>query len=470
LATNSSTNNKFLQKINNLIINGFKIFQVISKPYPKVLIFNETFKSNTGGGITLSNLFKGWPKECLANALDAKDISEIHSDEICNNFYSIGSDEKKTIKIFSFLQKKYKSGPYIFQSIKINCQSSNNNKIRNKLVAIFFDLLHFLGLYHTLYQYKLSKELKIWIQTFKPDFIYAQLETLALIRFTDELVSFSGAKLCIHMMDDWPTTISKTGFLKNFWNKKIDNEFRALLQKASVLMSISIGMTEAYLERYQKKFVPFHNPIEIEDWLPYNKKDLSIKNNEIKILYAGRIGLGTSTSLLSVAAVIEELKSDGVPVTFQIQTTTKENLIREKLNFFSCVHINEEVNYSKLPSIFSNVDILLLPIDFSEKGIKFLRYSMPTKVSEFMISGTPILLYCSPEVSLLNHAKKHQWAYIVSENNKSVLKKQILELLVNLELRKKLSKKAIDYACKNYSSNIVREKFKNEFFNNMLNI
>jgi hypothetical protein len=436
---------------------------VVSKQYPKILIVNETFKSNTGGGITLSNLFKGWSKECLANALDAKDISEIHSDDICNNFYSIGSDEKKTIKIFSFLQIKYKSGPYIFQSIKSKSQESNNNKIRKQLVDIFFDLLHFLGLYHTLYQYRPSEEFKLWVQTFKPDFIYTQLSTRESIQFAKELMKFSNAKLCIHMMDDWPSTISKKGLLNNYWCKKIDIEFRELLQNTTILMSISYGMTKAYFKRYGKEFIPFHNPIEINDWLPHSKSVLTINNSEIKILYAGRIGLGSSTSLLSVAAAIEELKNEGVPLTFQIQTTTKDHLIIDKLKTFSSVHFNQEVKYTQLPSIFSSVDILLLPIDFNKKGIQFLKYSMPTKVSEFMISGTPILLFCHPEVTLLNHAEKYQWAHIVSVDNIMVLKMQIMELLTNLDLREKLSTTAIEYATSNYSSVNVRESFKNNF-------
>jgi hypothetical protein len=88
---------------------------------------------------------------------------------------------------------------------------------------------------------------------------------------------------------------------------------------------------------------------------------------------------------------------------------------------------------------------------------------MPTKVSEFMISGTPILLFCHPEVTLLNHAEKYQWAHIVSVDNIMVLKMQIMELLTNLDLREKLSTTAIEYATSNYSSVNVRESFKNNF-------
>ena len=36
--------------------------------YPKVLIIGQVIDKKNGSGITLSNLFKGWPKDKLAVA------------------------------------------------------------------------------------------------------------------------------------------------------------------------------------------------------------------------------------------------------------------------------------------------------------------------------------------------------------------------------------------------------------------
>ena len=38
------------------------------KVYPKILIIGQPFNKNSGGGITMSNLFNGWPNESLAVA------------------------------------------------------------------------------------------------------------------------------------------------------------------------------------------------------------------------------------------------------------------------------------------------------------------------------------------------------------------------------------------------------------------
>lgn len=430
----------------------------------KILIISETFKSNTGGGITLTNLFKGYPKDCLANAIDARETIKISSNLVCDNFYSLGSAEKKVIPPFSFLQKKSYSGRYFYTNKKKQTHhKSEGRSLREISISYFFRFLHFIGIYHVLYRYEISNNLGKWINDFKPDYIYTQLSNRELIIFSEKLIKLTGASLAIHIMDDWPSTISKNSLLKRFWHRKIDLEFKNLIDKADVLMSISEGMSLEYKKRYKKDFIPFHNPIEINQWIPYSKKSIVVDSQNIIVLYAGRIGRGTSESLLDLANAIEELKNEGKSITLKIQTTSVNSPIQAKLNKFSCVKFNPEVEYTELPKIFSAADILVMPIDFSQEGIEFLKYSMPTKASEYMISGTPILLYCNKEVSLYNDAVKYGWATTVTEKDLKKIKEKIMEILENENLRLKITRCAISHAKNNFDSNTVRNSFHKQF-------
>jgi glycosyltransferase involved in cell wall biosynthesis len=104
-----------------------------------------------------------------------------------------------------------------------------------------------------------------------------------------------------------------------------------------------------------------------------------------------------------------------------------------------------------------------MPIDFSKKGINFLKFSMPTKASEYMISGTPVLLFCSNEVSLYQHAAKYKWAYCVKENNEQVLYDAIKFLLENENERKKISETAVRFAENHFDDIIVSSDFRESF-------
>jgi len=88
---------------------------------------------------------------------------------------------------------------------------------------------------------------------------------------------------------------------------------------------------------------------------------------------------------------------------------------------------------------------------------------MPTKASEYMVSGSPILLYSSIETAVTKHAMKNNWAYVVSENTNDSLTTAIAKLYHDPALRKDLGERAKEFAIKNEDAEVVREKFREAF-------
>jgi hypothetical protein len=127
----------------------------------------------------------------------------------------------------------------------------------------------------------LSEKFKGWLAEFKPEILYLQVSTREEIIFAIELINLLKIPSVIHMMDDWPTTISNNGIFKRYWHKRIDLEFRKLLDALDLHLSISNAMSNEYLKRYNKDFIAFHNPIETKAWLPYRKKDFILKGDNV---------------------------------------------------------------------------------------------------------------------------------------------------------------------------------------------
>ena len=78
--------------------------------FPKVLIIGQPFNNDTGGGITLSNLFNGWDREKIAVACSGYLLLDNIDTEVCNTYYQLGHKEYKWIFPFNYLQRKYYSG------------------------------------------------------------------------------------------------------------------------------------------------------------------------------------------------------------------------------------------------------------------------------------------------------------------------------------------------------------------------
>lgn len=429
------------------------------RPYEKILIIGQPFNNNSGGGITQSNLFKAWDKDRIAVVCTSHMFNNLNAD-ICNTYYLLGSEEYKWSFPFNLLQRKVLSGEL---KIKPSAENKEDAKfvatpLRNKLINnILYPLLEYIGVLHSISKITLSAKLCNWIDDYKPDAIYAQASTRETVLFCSLIQAYTKKPFIFHMMDDWPSTISVKGPFKKFWHKKIDKEFRLLLDKATVLLSISDGMAQEYKNRYKKEFITFHNPIEIQFWKSYQRKDYAL-SSPTTILYAGRIGTGIQDTLKIMAETIENLnKANGYKVNFVLQTSEKPSWV-DKYNY--TLH-KPLVAYNELPKVFAQADILYLPYDFSEESIRFIKYSMPTKAPEYMVCGTPILMFAPEETALVIAAKKGKWAKLVTENNNKKLSEAVDQLLINEVERTQIALNAIKIAETEFNAEAVRNKFRN---------
>jgi glycosyltransferase involved in cell wall biosynthesis len=288
--------------------------------------------------------------------------------------------------------------------------------------------------------------------------IYSQLSTLELIRFVSEVQLATNKPLVIHIMDDWPSKISQPGIFYHYWKRRINKEFRNLLNKSSALMSICEAMSEEYKERYGKDFIPFHNPIEIDNWLPFARTQWNLEKT-FTILYAGRVGRGIMNSIVQMGIVVNNLHKSGVNVAFEIQSPDNDKLAN-LLEANDCIKFVNPIAYSELPKKFSSADLLFLPEDFDSDSVEFLKFSIQTKVAEYMISGTPILVFANKKTALAKYALQDDWALAVTENKRSTLTTALNELINNRELRRQLSAKAKEIAIKNEDAAVVRTNFR----------
>jgi glycosyltransferase involved in cell wall biosynthesis len=432
---------------------------MVDNKYPKVLVVGQRFSYRSGGGITMSNLFKGWPKDRLAVASASNLLNNLDT-TVCEKYYQLGYKGKLHPFPLNMVLPRINCGPVSIpggETLNKQTSPAKSGKFKN-IYRLVQRVLVFLGLYNFLYHLKITAEFKEWLVNYKPDIIYSQLETLELIRLVSDIHLLTNKPIAIHIMDDWPSTVNKPGLLYSYWKKTLDDEFKKILDQSSVLLSIGDSMSEEYERRYNKNFIPFHNPIEIEKWLPYSKTDWEI-NGKFTILYAGRLGNGVNNTLADIADAVNDLCSSYENIVFELQTPDISALQKTvKLNeHVKWVH---PIDYSDLARKFASVDLLVIPFDFDEKSIAFLRFSFSTKIPEYMISGTPVLVYADKQTALAKYALKGEWGYVVTDNNKENLKNSIRELYLNSSLRRQLAERALKIVLQNDNAEVVRENFR----------
>lgn len=426
---------------------------------PKVLIYGQSFNSNTGGGVTLSNLFSLWKKEDLAVICTSHANGNI-SKEICDNYYFIGSDELKWKYPFRFFQRNTPSGklPII--------ESSNPGTftikptIRNFLLfRVLFPFLNWTGFQHVIFESNPSDKLLDWIRDFDPDILYVQVTTREALLFATSLTSILGIPMVLHQMDDWIGPIGDSGLGKKYWANKINNEYKLLARKAALCLSIGDYMGEEYQKRYGVQFYTFHNPVELNKWIG-NSKVYQEAKGEYSILYAGRTGFGIDTSLRRFADAVEMFNLEsGFKLKFYVQTA-------EELTWPSkCSYTfhRKLIPYDQLPDLFQRMDFLLMPCDFSDSAIKYLKYSMPTKAPEYMASGTPIIIMSPSQTAIYKYGKDNKFALMIDSENPEIICQKLRAFVFDEKSKSNNSQRGLQLAKQRHSKPSVAQDFFDQF-------
>jgi glycosyltransferase involved in cell wall biosynthesis len=425
------------------------------KKYPKILILEQPFGYNGGGQITLSNLFMDWPKDRIANA----SIDNLYSDTtICKNNYNIGSDEDRWLWPFSLIKRTGKISGAVKEVISINQEYPviKKNEIKDSNARkLFYKVVDFLGINDILRYFVPSSGLLNWIKDFNPDVLYTQPSNLQSIRFIRELQKATHLPVIVHIMDDWPSVIYTEGIFSKYMRYQTDKEFRDLLAHASLRMVISESMSKEYQRRYGGSFQAIHNPVDLSIWSKTYKENWET-SVPFRLTYRGRIGKSIYNSLIDMSNAVSALVEEGQFLRFDIYLSDYNVEYTKIFGKQDCVFVHPTGSYEDYPVELMQADLLVLANDFDRESIEFIRYSMPTKIPEYMASGIPIFIYAPSDIALVDDVKQNNWGLYMTTQNQQDLKKAIISIMNDKELREQTGKRARHLAFTNFDAKLIR--------------
>ncbi len=371
--------------------------------YPKVLLLGHQFNNQTGLGITLANLFANWPRENVSILSHSIDVAKCELSRPCINY--IGR---------------------VYEPSNMPIRKGFKNVIREKIKNVYY-YLGFNELRHV------SPYIESYItkaKEFEPDILFCCLGSLNSMKDCFQILpSFPDAKLVLYIVDDWVNTKENNRLFSRYWRKINDRYFRALIDKAAGLLSICPYMTAVYKELYCKDFIPFHNPVDCNYWnslTTVRKYEPGVK----ALLYVGKINVDTKQCLLDVASAIDVLnRRKGQKFRYVLDVYTPD--YKSNQDLFSTnnnCNVLPAVPHGDIPSLSKSYDALLLTLGFSKKTRDYVRLSMPTKVSEYMASGIPTILYCPNDIALAKYLEPQSCTINCLERDFNMLTNSLLRL------------------------------------------
>ena len=393
-----------------------------------VLIGASVLNDRVGAGVTLSALFHGWPPENLAQIHTA---DEDPDPSVCGRSFRL-------------------------EPVVTSAMTGRARHMRN-LARTVSSFLSSEGL---------SPKLIRWLDDFRPQAVFSQLGDLATGRITLRVAGRYRIPLALHISDDympgWPANaigreIPPITNLANWYLRKL---FLKCAHTARRRMSISTSMSQAYRERYGLEFSPFYNAVDPAEW-PERLPAAVPLTRPVRIVYSGSIfHNGQFQALCDIRDAVMRLREEGISIRLEIftaQWSSQEH--RNAFHMPPAVEIFDLVPKAKLRDNLTSADVLLLPVSFEPAAISFIRHSIPGKVAEYLMCGTPVLAYGPKEVAQIQFLTERGCAEVVSERDGSALADAIRRLATDEEHRVRLSARAREVALSEFNLPVLRERF-----------
>ncbi len=416
--------------------------------FPRVLFITPAaFNNVSGGGITFSNLFRGWPSDRIATVHN--DTTPVTTD-ICERYYRLDADEIATWPILSWVRPRPVAAAGIGSTGAIDTAPSPLRRIK---MAIFGDGLPERGC--------VSPALASWIEKFRPEVIYTILGSTGIMEIVDKVQRRFDLPLVIHFMDDWQSAIYRGGLLSALQRRHMHALIAQLVGRATARLGICDAMCAEYAERFGQHFRPFQNAVDTARWGRLAKQEIAV-GTPLRLLYAGSVlGFAQADSLAECCAAVAALRGEGVAVQLDIYSPPSQTApLRDRLLCDGAIRLHDViVDDDRYFRHLAAADILLLPVNFDAHSMRYIRFSMPTKVPSYLVSGTPILVYGPNGVAQVDYARAAQWGHVVDRPDRERLVTAIKQLAADMTLRHALSATARRIAAERHDSAIVRAGF-----------
>lgn len=231
---------------------------------------------------------------------------------------------------------------------------------------------------------------------------------------------------------------------------------REILTNADTVIVPNEYLQQQFLSDYGRESLIIRNSIEIRDTDQFPGEIEDFLHDPVIISYTGDIYAAQNQAIINVINAIKEITN--YKIVLHIYCGRSEEDLK-KQGITGPVIFHESEPYSKMRSIYQGSDILLLPLSFDSPFPSIINSSAPGKMADYLDASKPVLVHAPDESFIAWYFRSHECGYVVSENDVSLVKEAIINLVENQDLRKRLSRSAKNRAFCDFSSEVSRKKF-----------
>lgn len=415
--------------------------------FPRVLVVSHyPFETRTATGITLTNMFRGWPKPSIFQLYASGDAPDRTA---CETFHHL----PPTSAPWDHILRRFltRGGRPIVQGRKFGAAIPAGTTRSTWKQRLHADMRAAADISPI----RLDGATRSWLRSIAPDVVYTPMGNLRVARTAYLVSEFLERPVVPHFMDDWPTTLYSSGELggraQGFVNRGIDR----LLTRAPIGLAISPDMATEFERRYQIPFGNIMNCVDLEDRSVAKLPDRAA----LRFVYSGGSHLGRDVALRELAEALSTARQIGLDVNLVVIGPTSEDIGLSR-GAVEHVEFTGPLPSDQVMAQFEAADVLVHVESMEPRFRSFSRLSISTKIPQYLASGRPILAYGPAELASMHHLRESGAAAMVTTADPHNLAEAVIALVRDSERRTAMGLAGREFARTRHQSDLVRDRLR----------
>lgn len=261
---------------------------------------------------------------------------------------------------------------------------------------------------------KIRKKEMQEIKAFDPQVIYTVGESVAALRLAYTLSLTLNIPIVIHFMDNWKNSIEwADNPLLHGYQRKLSKYCELCYSRTTECIAIGERMAQAYEQETGVKHCVIMNSIDTEQFTCSPREE----DGTIRFVYAGGLHLGRDRALRIIGECIDHICDyEGKKAEFVIYTSDNNiDLFTNQFAHLKNTRFHSAVPHDQINRVYQDSDVLIHVESDDLNNNEFFKYSVSTKISEYLATGKPFLFFGPSDIYLFDFLKSNELAYTVSD-------------------------------------------------------
>ena len=410
------------------------------------------WRNDNGVGNSYSNIFQGMKDVEIANICCQAGVSQNTVSSCCFQI-SEGS------LIANLKNANVPSGKVEVKKEESNITTTTETGIfkiikRSRLQLFFWirNMIWMLGRWK-------SPELNEFIDEFKPDLIFAQMQDkMYLNKLVRYVQKYTGKPLMLYAWDD-VYSMRQFSLSPLYWIDLLmqRHSIKKLVSQCSILYTISKEQAEEYARTLKKRTALLYKGRDFAKPPEYGEL-----TRPLKLIYTGNLYSGRYKTLVRLCKDLQEINKDGSKAVVDIYSGTPlSDKEISALNISGTSAFCGRISEEEVQKLQSEADILLHIEPFTLKGSLLCRLSFSTKLVDYFHKRKCIFAVGSGVCSSMKYLKRNDAA--VTAESYDEMRDKLKSLINNSETVREYADKAWDCGARNHRIEDIQNKLLKDF-------